>query len=169
MTSSHAALLISSIGASNSLGRLVSGWVCDQVIIVSNLHTVSTLLTSGVVTSPGHHHSRHHRGGPVPVPALSVSVFTSDLTLTLSLCSLSGFWPLIVTSSVFGLVTGLWMSAIPPALISLLGIRGNLTIISIIISNICVSHLRSGHGIRSSDAHKRRGSHEWAAPGWAGG
>ena len=33
VTSSHAALLISSIGASNSLGRLVSGWVCDQVSI----------------------------------------------------------------------------------------------------------------------------------------
>ena len=150
VTSSQAALLISSIGASNSLGRLVSGWVCDQVSIVSNLH--SDNITSGVVTSPGHHHSRHHRGGPVPVPALSVSVLTSDLTLTLSL-SLSSFWPLMVTSSVFGLVTGLWMSAIPPALISLLGIRGNLTIISIIISNICVSHLRSGHGIRSADAY----------------
>ena len=31
VSSSQAAVLISTIGASNSLGRLVSGWVCDQV------------------------------------------------------------------------------------------------------------------------------------------
>ena len=29
--------------------------------------------------------------------------------------------------------------------------------------------LRSGHGIRAPDTHKRPCSHEWTASGWAGG
>ena len=35
---------------------------------------------------------------------------------------LSHYWLLATTASVFGLVTGVWCSSIPPALISLLGI-----------------------------------------------
>ena len=57
----------------------------------------------------------------------------------------------MITSSVFGLVTGLWVSAMPPSLISLLGIRGNTIII--IITFINVITLRSGRGVRSADLH----------------
>jgi len=92
VTSSQAAMLISSIGASNSLGRLASGWVCDQVW-ASPLVTITVGITAAA-------------------PCLFL------------LSVLAHFWLLMVTASVFGLVTGLWLSAMPPSLISLLGIRG---------------------------------------------
>ena len=78
---------------------------------------------------------------------------TYDLMTPMLSClgRFSHFWLLMVTSSVFGLVTGLWVSAMPPALISLLGIRGNFIIIIIII--ISVITLRSGRGVRSADLH----------------
>ena len=71
---------------------------------------------SGVGPPPGHHHRGHHRGRPLPLLALSVSCL--DVTILTSSClhRLSHFWLLGITSSVFGLVTGLWVSAMPPAL-----------------------------------------------------
>ena len=56
----------------------------------------------------------------------------------------------MITASVFGLVTGLWLSAMPPALISLLGIRGNIIIIiiiNIIIIIVLLSGLGTGFGL----------------------
>ena len=78
------------------------------------------------------------------------------LDLMSLLSSLSHFWLLMVASSVFGLVTGLWLSAMPPALISLLGIRGNIIIIiiiTLIITVIIIIIIRSGLGIWSPDPH----------------
>ena len=104
---------------------------------------------SGVGPPPGHHHRGHHRGRPLPLPALSVSCLGLTVLTSSCLHRLSHFWLLGITSSVFGLVTGLWVSAMPPALISLLGIRGNIIITSSLSCMIIT--LRSGHGVWPPD------------------
>jgi len=89
ISSSMAAMLISTVGVSNTIGRLVSGWMSDQPWG----HPMVTI-TSAITAA---------------APCLFIMSFVSQ------------FWLLIITCAVFGFSTGIWVSAIPPALIRLLG------------------------------------------------
>jgi len=86
----NAAFLISAIGATNTLGRLVAGWLADRPSINP------MVLILGSITAA--------------VPTLYIfSVITS-------------YWMFLTLSCLFGFLTGMWVSAIPSALVQLIGV-----------------------------------------------
>merc|ERR1711915_1004190 len=72
VSATNASLLVSAIGVSNTLGRLLAGWMSDQPW-----------------------------GQPI----------------------VSNFWTFLCLSCIFGLLTGMWVSATPPAINYLLGVH----------------------------------------------
>jgi len=91
VSATNAALLVSVIGVSNTLGRLLAGWISDQP-----WGQPIVMITTAISCS---------------VPALYLFTVVSN------------FWTFMCLSCIFGLLTGMWVSATPPAIIYLLGVH----------------------------------------------
>jgi len=87
----QAAFLISAAGVSNTLGRVLSGWISDKQWI-HPLHL--TMAVTSIATIP---------------------------ILILPWCSV--YWTFLAMSSLFGLLTGCWVAAESPLIVSLLGLE----------------------------------------------
>eukprot|EP00092_Neocalanus_flemingeri_P032823 GFUD01035699.1.p1 GENE.GFUD01035699.1~~GFUD01035699.1.p1 ORF type:complete len:463 (+),score=142.43 GFUD01035699.1:137-1525(+) len=86
----NAAFLISTLGVTNTLGRLVSGWLTDK---------------------------------PCINPMILITVSLTAAVPTLYLFSvISSYWMFLTLSCMFGFLTGMWVSAIPSALVNLIGV-----------------------------------------------
>jgi len=90
ITPTKAAFLISVIGVTNTIGRLVSGWLADR----PNINPMVLIMVS--IT------------GAAPI----LFIFSV----------ISSYWLFIIMSCMFGFLTGMWVSAIPSALVNLLGV-----------------------------------------------
>lgn len=88
---SFGAMLISAIGISNTVGRVLAGSLCDQT------WSDPLILTAGVITASA--------------PFLFLFFFISNYYLFFT-CSI-----------LFGLLTGMWVSASPACLVHLLGVE----------------------------------------------
>merc|ERR1719154_622739 len=90
ITPSKAAFLISAIGVTNTIGRLVAGWLTDRPNI--NPMVLITVVISGAA------------------PILFI------------FSVISSYWVFLIMSCLFGFLTGMWVSAIPSALVNLLSV-----------------------------------------------
>lgn len=87
---SNAAFLISAIGVTNTVGRLVAGWLADR----PNINPMLLIMVAVMTATPTHF------------------IFPF----------ISSYWIFLVLSCIFGFLTGMWVSALPSALVTLVGV-----------------------------------------------
>jgi len=86
----NAAFLISAIGITNTVGRLVAGWLADTPCV----NSLVLITVSIIMATPTHY------------------IFSV----------ISSYWIFLILSCIFGFLTGMWVSAIPSALVGLVGV-----------------------------------------------